>query len=33
MSQEENGELKMKTMSDLMHKEVKDIPKNCLHLF
>ena len=31
--QQEEGEWKMKTMEDLMDKNVKNIPKNCLHMF
>ena len=33
MEQDQSGNWKMKTMEDLMDKGVKNIPKNCLHMF
>ena len=33
MEEDRDGNWKMKTMSDLMDKKVKKIPKNILHLF
>ena len=33
MKEDRDGTWKMKTMSELMDKNVKTIPKNCIHLF
>ena len=33
MEQNRDGKWQMKTMDDLVDNSVKDVPKNCLHLF